>query len=106
MGQLGFFYYLSKKHTIISCSHDKTVKVFQLPIYYPGEYMRNDHNKDSKEEKENENHERNFICSKKVIDNVQERIISQTAVLKYKNKENKELEEWEKDCEDLDGWDN
>lgn len=43
--------------------------------------------------------------SNKIIDEIEERIISQTAVLKSR-KINQDLEEWEKDCEDLDGWDN
>lgn len=74
-------------------------------MYFPGEIMRGDHLKENEIKDNNDKINNDFLCSTSVLDKVQERIISQTAMLKCLKNRNIELEEWEKNCEDLDGWD-
>lgn len=102
------------KHLVISCSHDKSVILYQLPMYFPAEMMRGeDQNRVSKRkdnevlsEEEKLSRENEFLSSSTVIDKVQESLISKTAVLKSKKHLEREYTDFEKDCEDINGWDN
>lgn len=118
---LGNFYYIVSKHIVLSCSHDKSIVVYQLPMYFPGEMMRGEDMNRSRREKEKEKNqdsaddlseeerqlrEKEFLNSSNVIDKVQESLISKTAVLRSKKLMEREYTDWEKNCEDINGWDN
>ena len=99
---------------VISCSHDKSVILYQLPMYFPGEMMRGEDQIRASKQKHNEviseedklKRETEFLNSTTVIDKVQENLISKTAVLKSKKHFEHEYTDFEKDCEDINGWDN
>lgn len=100
-------------HLVISCSHDKSVILYQLPMYFPAEMMRGeDQNRIKRKdvevlsEEEKQLRESEFLSSTTVIDKVQESLISKTAVLKSKKHLEREYTDHEKYCEDLNGWDN
>ena len=93
---LSDFYFIIKKNIILTCSIDKTINVYQLPINFPGSLM--------KEETKNQI----MTNSNQTIDIIEERLISQTAVLKFRKSEELNEIEYNEDkinCDDLNGWD-
>ena len=101
---LGNFYFIKNKNSIISCSHDKTIKVYQLPLYFPSQMMRGDHLIEKKDLGLKEEKTKNDK-SKDSKYSLENRILNKAEAIKLKNNQI-EYDELQQKCEDLIGWDN
>ena len=94
------------KKVLITCSEDKTIKMCQFPVYWPGEMIR---------EKQNSKRNNNFSGSIFGINNNQDNTVfsntksdnNNSFYVKPEIKErskNRPLDDSEKWSEDIDGW--
>jgi hypothetical protein len=102
-----------KKKMLITCSEDKSVKMCQFPVYWPGEMIRDANktygsnnssqlrNDDVQKQCEYDNH---FVFNNNNNDNnnsVNSNSVSHSSVNKKEMYSNEDIEKW---SEDLDGW--
>ena len=99
-----------KKKMLITCSEDKSVKMCQFPVYWPGEMIRDAHktygnnnnsqqrNDDMQQQCEYDNH---FVFNNNNNDNNVNSSVSHSNVNKKEMYSNEDIEKW---SEDLDGW--
>ncbi len=101
--QLGSYVYIEDKNIIISCSKDKSIKVYQLPIYYPSEMILSKFKEEpSSPLKLDSIDERlSFDVPKNSLEQTVEKIEKHI----QKKTDKKHLTENEIICEDLNGWD-
>ena len=110
------------KHIIITGSFDKRILIYQLPIYYPAELIRNDKTLEDMN-KENDNlKSSNILGNDEILPtkdkdfNYDENVLIKKnnnkveSLLESKNllinrREKRVLNEEEKNCDDIQGWD-